>query len=90
MSGFKLYIYDNVSYETQYKEAMAEWKRVKKNGADVDVWTDGQYLNLIRSKIKELSKLYKLESKTENFPGWDIPEKVPFELMVKKRKVGMR
>ena len=90
MSLFKLFIYDNVAYSAQFKVAEEEWKNVRKNGSDIDAWTDGQYLNLIRSKMIELKKLAKRQKPDADFSGWVIPEKVPFELMIKKRKVGER
>lgn len=89
MSYFKLFIYDNVGYLAQFKEAEVEWKKVKKSGSDIEAWTDGQYLNLIRSKMIELKKLAKREKPDGDFSGWVIPEKVSFDFMARKRKVGL-
>ena len=54
MSYFKLFIYDNVGYLAQFKEAEVEWKKVKKSGSDIEAWTDGQYMNLMRSNQMEI------------------------------------
>ena len=80
---FPLYITDE-PYEVQYKATLAEWKKIRQKGAEDPTWSDGQWLNLLRSKILRLYNLKRKESKSENLPGWEIPEKVSFDFTARR------
>ena len=76
------------SYEKQFEEAAKEWQKIKDTGANIAEWTDGQVLNMIRSKMIRLKKLIK-ERKASNDiseEAFIIPEKMDFEYMAKKNR----
>lgn len=77
-------------YEKQFKAATKEWKRVFKEGADIDVWSDGLVLNLIRSKMIRLRNLERSNNQDADFSGWVIPEKVSFLYYAKNNKKNRR
>lgn len=73
-------------YEKQFRDSEKRWKEIKKNGANIDVWTDGMVLNLIRSKMIRLKKLIREERKDNILDEFVIPEKVDFEFEVRRAR----
>ena len=78
-------------YEKQFADSYEKWKEIKKNGANNEVWTDGQVLNLIRSKMIRLKKFIREERGFDDIlTGFEIPEKVDFEFMAGKKERSKR
>ncbi len=74
------YISPNVDPVTQFKDAEREWKRIKKEGSNYqDIWTDGMYLNLIRSRMIRLKKMI-------GDKELEIPDKLSYEFNVRRRR----
>lgn len=74
------YISPNVDPVTQFKDADREWKRIKKEGSNYqDIWTDGMYLNLIRSRMIRLKKMI-------GDKELEIPDKLSYEFNVRRRR----
>lgn len=70
---------DERPLDKQFTEAKREWHHVRTRGNDTRCWTDGMYMNLIRSKMMRIRKMKKLEADIDDISGWEIPEKVDFE-----------
>ena len=72
-------------YDKQFIEAEKRWKDVKKNGANMEIWTDGQVLNLLRNKMIRLKKFMRKGIEDDDIlEKFVIPEKVDFEFDAKK------
>lgn len=67
------------SLDKQFAEAKKEWQHVKRRGNDTRCWTDGMYMNLIRSKMIRLRKMKRVDFENEDISKWEIPEKVDYE-----------
>ena len=70
---------DERPLDKQFTEAKREWHHVRTRGNDTRCWTDGMYMNLIRSKMMRIRKMKRLEADIDDISGWEIPEKVDFE-----------
>lgn len=70
---------DERPLDKQFNEAKREWHHVRTRGNDTRCWTDGMYMNLIRSKMMRIRKMKRLEADIDDISGWEIPEKVDFE-----------
>lgn len=74
--------------DDQFRAARKEWDSVYRNGGDTGgVFTDGQYLNLIRWKLIELKRKIKEKSGKEelDLTEFDIPIKVAFTYDAKRK-----
>ena len=87
MTYVPTYISDE-PYEKQFDDAARTWREVKRSGAGIDVWTDGQVLNMIRSKMIRLKKFIKAKRGADDISdeSFIIPEKMDFEYMAKKKR----
>lgn len=73
------YISPNIDPAIQFKDALREWKRIKKEGSNFrDIWTDGMYLNLIRMRMIRLKKMI-------GDKELEIPEKMDYEFMARRK-----